>query len=92
MPFEKGHKKAGGKKKGSENNLTRQTKEMLLKILSGQTKYVNDALQKLQKDDPAKFIDAYAKLIGYIIARKSDVTSDDKPLQTITIDFTNDIS
>ena len=68
-----------GKPKGAQNRTTKQAKELLEKILFGQLDNVNEMFEKLKKD-PQKYIDAYSKMFGYVMPKKTDVTSDDKPL------------
>lgn len=75
--FKKGHK--GVKPKGAVNRTTKEGKELLDKILMNQLDNANDAFNAL-RSDPAKFIDAYAKLLGYVLPKKTDITSDDKPI------------
>lgn len=75
--FKKGEAK--GKPKGALNRTTKQAKELLEKILYGQLDNVN-AMFELLKKDPQKYIDAYSKMFGYVMPKKTDVTSDDKPL------------
>jgi hypothetical protein len=89
MSFKKGHSKIGGRKKESLNLTTKQAKELLEKILFGQLDNANAAFEALKKD-PAKFIDAYSKLLGYVLPKKTDVTSDDKPLKIVKISFKHD--
>lgn len=68
-----------GRPPGTPNKITTLTKEMIESVLSNRTDDINAALNKL-KDDPAKFIEAISKLLPYIIARKTDVTSGDEVL------------
>ena len=75
--FVKGHK--GVKPKGAVNRTTKEGKEMIEIILMGQLDNVNEMFNKL-KEDPAKFIDAYAKLLGYVLPKKTDVTSGDEKI------------
>ena len=76
--FKKGHK--GVKPKGAVNRTTKEGKILLENILMNQLDNAKDAFNAL-KSDPAKFIDAYAKLLGYVLPKKTDITSDDKPIQ-----------
>jgi hypothetical protein len=46
----------------------------------GQLDNINKALNKLYSKDPARYIDAYSKLFGYVLPKRTDVTSDDKPI------------
>lgn len=75
--FKKGHK--GVKPKGAVNRTTKEGKELLSNILMNQLDNANAAFDALRAD-PGKFIDAYAKLLGYVIPKMTDVTSDNKPI------------
>lgn len=77
--FVKGHK--GFKPKGAVNRTTKEGKELLEKILMNQLDNANDAFNAL-RSDPGKFIDAYSKLLGYVIPKKTDITSGDEKLFT----------
>lgn len=69
-----------GKPKGVQNKTTKQAKEMLEQILFGQLENVSAAFESLKKE-PGKFIDAYSKMFGYVLPKKTDVTTDEKPIQ-----------
>lgn len=75
--FKKGEAK--GKPKGAVNRTTKEGKELLANILMNQLDNANAAFNAL-KSDPAKFIDAYAKLLGYVIPKKTDITSGDEKI------------
>jgi hypothetical protein len=79
VKFQKGHKKLAGKKTGTQNRTTTQAKEFLEKIMFGQLDNVNECFELLKKD-PAKYIDAYSKMFGYVLPKKTDITSNDKPI------------
>ena len=77
-----------GRPSGSPNKTTKLTKEIIASVLDGRKDDINAALDKL-KSDPAKFIDAIAKLLPYVVARKTDLSSGDEPIKqniTITVD------
>lgn len=78
--FKKGHK--GVKPKGAINRTTKEGKELLDKILMNQLDNANDAFNAL-KSDPSKFIDAYAKLLGYVLPKKTDITSDGEKIMPV---------
>jgi hypothetical protein len=87
MPFKKGQPKKGGRQKQTPNHTTREAKEMLEQLMFGRISSINNALDKLYADDPAKYLDAVSKLFAYVLPKKSDVTSDDKPLKIVKISF-----
>jgi hypothetical protein len=77
--FKKGESK--GKPKGALNRTTKEAKEFLEFVMFGQLDNMNDALQRLHKKDPSRYLDACSKLFTYVLPKKTDVTSDDKPIQ-----------
>ena len=79
--FEKGHKKYGGKGKGTPNRTTKEAKELLEQILFGQVDNIKEALDTVKEKDSARYLDACSKLFTYVLPKKTDLTSDDKPLQ-----------
>ena len=86
MPAHKGHEKAGGRQKGTPNKTTIEVREKLKDIIETQTKYIGPELDKLRKDDPQKYLTLLEKFVAYVVPKKRDITSDDKPIQpAITI-------
>ena len=79
MPFEKGNK-VGGRTKGVQNRTTKEAKELLQQILLGQIDNIKTALNSVKRDDPARYLDACSKLFTYVLPKKTDITTDDKPL------------
>lgn len=77
--FKKGQ---GGKPKGAVNRTTKEAKEFLEYVMYGQLDNMNTALNNLYKKDPARYLDACSKLFTYVLPKKTDITSDDKPLVT----------
>lgn len=63
MPFEKGHKKIGGRQKGSENKLTKTVKETVLGVFNDIQSDPNVNLMQFAKDYPRDFYAIAAKLI-----------------------------
>jgi len=70
--FVKGHK--GVKPKGAVNRTTKEARELLEQILYGQLDNINDALNDIKNDDPARYVEACAKLFAYVLPKKSEVT------------------
>ena len=77
--FKKGE--ARGKPKGAINRTTKEAKEFLEFIMFGQMDNMNDALSTLYNKDPSRYLDACSKLFTYVLPKKTDITSDDKPIQ-----------
>lgn len=61
MPFQRGHKKVGGKKKGVPNKITTDLKEMILGALdkSGGQTY----LQRQANENPTAFLTLIGKVL-----------------------------
>jgi hypothetical protein len=76
-----------GRTAGTPNRTTKEAKEILEKLLYGQFEDIETALNQLKDEDPAKFIDAVTKLFGYVLPKKTDVTSGD---EKIVISFKRD--
>ena len=70
-----------GRPKGIPNRTTKEAKELLEQILLGQVENIRDALDELKEKDVARFLDSCAKLFTYVLPKKTDITSDDKPIQ-----------
>jgi hypothetical protein len=76
-----------GRPKGTPNKTTQEAKKMLEQLLFGRISSINDALDNLQQEDSGKYLDAVSKLFTYVLPKKTDVTSDDKPLKIVKISF-----
>ena len=76
--FVKGHK--GVKPKGAVNRTTKQAKEFLEFMMFGQLDNMNNALNALYKKDKKGYLDMCSKLFTYVVPKKTDITSDDKPI------------
>lgn len=78
----KGTQKTGGRQPGSVNRTTKEARELLEGILYGQIDNINAAMEELRAE-PAKYIDACSKMFTYVLPKKTDITSDDKPIKTV---------
>lgn len=76
----KGTPKTGGRKANSLNRTTKEYHELFVSIMNGQVDSIASALKKIEREDPEKYINALSKLFQYYMPRKTDVTSDNKPL------------
>ena len=79
--FKKGHR--GVKPKGAVNRTTKEAKEFLEFIMFGQMDNMNDALTTLYEKDPSRYLDACSKLFTYVLPKKTDITTDDKPIMQL---------
>lgn len=72
-----------GRGAGNPNRTTKEAKEFLEQIMFGQLDNINEALEKLKDKDYSRYLDACSKLFTYVLPKKSDITSDDKPISVM---------
>jgi len=88
MPFKKGESgNPEGKKPGTVSRTTKEAKELLEQVLLGQVDNIKEALQEVKDNDPAKYLDACAKLFTYVLPKKTDVTSNDQSIAITKINY-----
>ena len=71
MPFEKGHKKLGGRKQGIPNKSTTQIRELLNSVLQEEIERVPEHFNAIT--DPKKRLDALAKLLPFIAPKMQSI-------------------
>lgn len=81
----KGIPKTGGRKKGTSNKVTLDMREKMKAIIDGEIENIQPALDKVRKDNPVQYVGLVEKLMAYVMPKKKDITSDDKPLQIVPI-------
>jgi hypothetical protein len=81
----KGTYKTGGRKAGVQNRTTKEAKKFLELMMFGQLDNMNDALNTLYKKDQRNYLDACSKLFTYVLPKKTDITTDDKPIAQLPI-------
>ena len=87
MPFEKGHDKMGGRQKDTANKVTQDLRERMKMIIDGEIDNIQPALDTIRQDNPVQYVSLVEKLMGYVMPKKKDVTSNDQsivPNVTIT--------
>lgn len=72
-----------GRPKGIPNRTTKEAKEFLEQIMFGQLDNMEKALNNLKSKDYSRYLDACSKLFTYVLPKKSDITSDDKPISVM---------
>lgn len=83
MPFEKGRKKTGGKKKGQQNRATTDFKDAVNRLLDYATPHMVEWLGLVAQEDPAKALDHVHKFAEYAhpkLARTEHTGKDGKDL------------
>ncbi len=65
-------KKHGGRKKGTGNKLTTEAREIFIETLEGQVGNIDEAFKKVYEDNPAKFLELFAKYAQYFVPRKTE--------------------
>lgn len=83
--FVKGHPgNEKGRGKGTPNVSTRTARVILNNVLFGELDKIKESLAEVRTKDHARYLEIVAKLLVYVIPRKTDLTSDDNPVQPIT--------
>ena len=76
MQFEKGHKKIGGRKKGTPNKVTSETRDCIAGAINREVNKIPKMLRKLE-EDPAAWILAFSRLLPYLLPKMHTITLDD---------------
>jgi hypothetical protein len=72
MAFEKGHKHGKGRPKGAENKLTSEARELFIETLEGQVPNIEEAFAQVLENNPAKYLELFAKYAQYFVPRKTE--------------------
>lgn len=83
MKFEKGHKKLGGKQKGTVNKVTESARELFKQTLEAQVPSLLQAFEDVREKDPAKFLEIYAKYAQYFVPKQVDVTTQGEQVKQV---------
>ena len=79
--FTKGNKgNPRGRGKGTLNVTTREARLILNNILSGEFEYIQKSLKNVRLKDDARYLELLAKLLTFYLPRRTDLTSDDEPI------------
>lgn len=81
MPFKKGHKKIGGKSKGSENKATKDARSVFKSIMEGEVDNVKSALDEIRAKSPFNYIVCFSKLAPYFMPKQIDIQSGGEKVQ-----------
>ena len=88
MPFEKGHKKLGGRKQGIPNKSTTQIRELLNSVLQEEIERFPEHFNAIT--DPKQRLDVLAKLLPFIVPKMQSIKGDkqeDNHINKIEIDI-----
>lgn len=83
MKFEKGHKKAGGRKAGTPNKATTDIKTKIAALIDTRFDAISDDLEQL---DPKDRVAAYLKFMEYVLPKQREQRIDLSALSDEQID------
>ena len=81
MAAPKNHAKAGGRKKGVPNKITQDLRDNTRLLLEGEFPNLKAVLAELRKENKVAYANLIEKFMAYVVPKKRDITSDDKPIQ-----------
>jgi len=86
--FEKGH--TGAKKKGDVHKTTAKAKELILDAIDKQSVNFNKVMGDLKDKEPREWAKIMVKLMDFVLPKKLDITTDEKPLNIPISTWAND--
>ncbi len=89
MPFKKGQSGNPDGRPHVPNKITIEKREQLAKILDIGLKELPSCLKEIRKDRPEVYVKLMLEVASFIVPKKKDITSDDKPIQTLPITGVN---
>ena len=91
MAFKKGQSgNEAGRPPGAVNRTTKEMREMISLVVSSQLEDIDAILDEVKEKDQEKYLDLLFKLMRFVIAQKTDVTTDDEKIkQPINIHVTD---
>jgi hypothetical protein len=69
MGFESGNKLSNGRPKGSPNKFTDKVRANLSKLTDQKLCDLQDALEEVRSDSPAKYVELYLKMLEYTMPK-----------------------
>lgn len=87
MPFEKGHKKVGGRQQGSKNKATSKVREAFTNLLEDNLDQLREDFKELEPKDRIRL---FMELSKYVIPqlKSTEIKGDsENPLQITTVKF-----
>lgn len=85
MSFKEGHKKIGGRKKGTPNKTTKELKEHVISLLNSHEADVSSWFDKVAETKPEKALELYIKLLQFVLpkTREQELHKDQEPLSAV---------
>ena len=90
MKFEKGHKKVGGKEKGTVNKTTAKAKELILLAIDEQSIHFNETMLLIKDTSPNEWAKIMVKLFDFVLPKKLDLTTQGEKINTPVSSWAND--
>ena len=87
MPFEKGQKKVGGRKKNSLKKTTQDVRKAIAKFAEGNVHRLEGWLNEIAKDDPQKAASLFLQVIEYHIPKLARQEITGKDGETLNVKF-----
>lgn len=78
MPFKKGRKKTGGRKKGVTNKATQDVREAYKSFVEGNIGNLEAWMKRVAAEDPGKALDFMLKFSEYFIPKANKVEVSDR--------------
>lgn len=73
MANKKGATKVGGRAKGTPNALVKTAREIFKDTLEAQVPNIQAAFEQVRQDDPAKYLELFAKYAQYFVPKQLDI-------------------
>lgn len=78
-------RKTGGRKRGTLNKVTPETRERIQEILYDEMKNISNALECVRESNPSMYLNIMVKLLNYVVPKKKDVTTDGRQIDNSPI-------
>jgi hypothetical protein len=74
MARPKGIPKTGGKQKGYTSEPVKKAQELFVSLLEGEVPNLQEAFEYVRTNDPAKYLDIYAKFAQFFAPKKTELS------------------